>query len=64
MTFFMGLHSLLTVALQRRVTIVEARYAAIEARLGSMMTTIQSWMEAGRAERAAVGELLPAEASP
>ncbi len=64
MTFFMGLHSVLAVALQRRVTIAEARYAAIESRLGSLMEHIQSWMDAGRAERAAVGKLLPADVSP
>lgn len=61
MTFFMGLHSFLTVAMQRRVAIVETHYAAIESRLGSLMEAIGAWMEAGRVERAAVNELLPAQ---
>lgn len=58
-TFFMGLHSFLTVAAQHRVTIATKRYEAVEAKLRDMMDVIQSWVETGRAERAAIGELLP-----
>lgn len=59
MTFFMGLHSFLTVVAQQRVAIAAKRYDAVEARLRGLMETIQGWVETGRAERAAIGGLLP-----
>jgi chemotaxis protein histidine kinase CheA len=62
MTFFMGLHGFLAVVSQQRVAIAARRYEAVESRLKAVMPAVQSWVEAGRVERAAVGELLPAQA--
>ncbi|MBI3357921.1 MAG: hypothetical protein HY038_14335 [Nitrospirae bacterium] len=59
MTFFMGLHSFLTVVMQRRVVVTGKKYEAVESRLLESMKTIQGWVEAGRAERTAIGSLLP-----
>jgi Holliday junction resolvasome RuvABC endonuclease subunit len=59
MTFFMGLQSFLTVALQRRVVIAVQRYEAVESGVRTISDTIQAWLEAGRAERSAIGSLLP-----
>lgn len=59
MTYFMGLHSFLTVVMQRRVTIAGKQYDAVESRLRDIVKLIQGWAEAGREERAAVGSLLP-----
>lgn len=61
MTFFMGLHSFLTVVIERRVAIADKHYEAVESRLRTLLLSIQCWIETGRAERAAVGELLPAQ---
>jgi chemotaxis protein histidine kinase CheA len=62
MTFFMGLHSFLTVVSQQRVAITAQRYEAVESRLKTVMLAVQSWVDAGRAERAAVDGVLPAQA--
>jgi hypothetical protein len=62
MTFFMGLHGFLAVVSQQRVAIAARRYEAVESRLKAVMPAVQSWVEAGRVERVAVGELLPAQA--
>jgi len=62
MTFLMGLHSFLGIVAQRRVTIAAKKYDAVEARLRSLTLTIQGWAENGRAERAAIGGLLPGQA--
>lgn len=59
MTFFMGLHSFLTVVLQQRVVIAEKKYEAVETKLKEMKDTIQEWVETGRAERQAIRGLLP-----
>lgn len=61
MTFFMGLHSFLTVVMQQRVVIATRKYEAVESRLEAMMGMIQAWVDAGRAERAAIGSLLPSQ---
>lgn len=62
MTFFMGLHSFLGIVAQRRVAIAAKKYDAVESRLRSLMLTIQGWADNGRAERAAIGHLLPSQA--
>ena len=58
-TFFMGLHSFLTIVMQRRVVVVADRYAAVESRLVENVRLLQNWVEAGRAERSAIGGILP-----
>jgi hypothetical protein len=35
------------------------KYEAVESRLLESMKTIQGWVEAGRAERKAIGSVLP-----
>jgi chemotaxis protein histidine kinase CheA len=62
MTFFMGLHSFLTVVVQQRVIIAAEKYGIVEARLLGMLDTIHLWVEAGRSERAAIADLLPHQA--
>lgn len=59
MTFFGGLHSLLTVMTQRRVRLAAARAEAISARLGAIRELIHRWVERGRAERTAICQALP-----
>lgn len=60
MTFLIGLQSLLSVIIQRRVTLAAKRLVAVEARVRSMGGVIQQWVELGQAERAAINKLLPA----
>lgn len=57
--FFMGLHSFLTVVIQQRVVVAAKKYEAVEARLREINRTIQGWVETGRAERSAIGSVLP-----
>jgi HPt (histidine-containing phosphotransfer) domain-containing protein len=59
MTFFMGLHSFLTLVMQRRVFVATHSYAAVQARLAESVQALQAWIEAGRAERSAIGGILP-----
>ena len=59
MTFLTGLQSLLSVIIQRRVTLAANRLVAVEARVRSMGGVIQQWVEVGQAERAAINKLLP-----
>ena len=59
MTFFMGLHSFLTMVMQQRVVVAAQKYAAIQARLAECVQTLQAWVDAGRAERSAIGGILP-----
>ena len=54
MTFFMGLHSFLSVVIQRRVVVAAQKYDAIESRLRAMTGLIQDWVDTGREERTAV----------
>jgi hypothetical protein len=59
MTFFMGLHSFLTVIMQQRVVVAGKQYEAVESRLREIVKIVRGWVEAGREERTAVGSLLP-----
>jgi chemotaxis protein histidine kinase CheA len=59
MVFFKGLHSFLMLIQQRRVVVASKRYEAVEARLSESAKAIQNWVETGRAERSAIGGLLP-----
>jgi hypothetical protein len=59
MTFFMGLHSFLTTVMKRRVVVSAPKYAAVQARLAERVQVLQAWVEAGRAERLAIGGILP-----
>ncbi|MEO6545234.1 MAG: hypothetical protein ABIP05_14460 [Nitrospiraceae bacterium] len=63
MMFFTGLHSLLTVVAQRRVRLATARVETVKARLHNMGTAIHEWAEHGRAQRAAINQLLPSTQS-
>jgi len=61
--FFTGLHSLLTVVAQRRVLLATTRVESVRARLDLMGGTIRQWVEHGRAQRAAIDQLLTASHS-
>ena len=63
MMFFTGLHSLLTVVAQRRVLLAAARVESVKGRLHLMGGAIRQWVEHGRAQRAAIDDLLPASHS-
>ncbi len=58
--FFTGLHSLLTVVGERRVLLAARRVESIKARLQVVGGAIRQWVEQGRAQRAAIDQLLPA----
>lgn len=60
MTFFTGLQSFLTIVLAQRVVPSAPQFDKIEARLRAMPAIIQEWAEAGRRERGAIEDLLPA----
>ena len=59
MTFLGGLQSLLSVVAQHRIRLASARVEAVTARLGVMKELIHQWVERGRAERTAIGHVLP-----
>ena len=61
MTFFMGLHSFLSVVAQQRVSVAAQKYGIVEARLRTMFDAIRVWVETGRSERSAIADLLPHE---
>lgn len=61
--FFTGLHSLLTVVAKGHVLLAATRVEAVKARLHMMSGAIRQWVESGRAERAAIDQLLPASQS-
>jgi len=63
MMFFTGLHSLLTVVAQRRVLLAASRVESVKARLHVMGSAIRQWVEHGRAQRAAINQLLPTSRS-
>ena len=63
MMFFTGLHSLLTVVAQRRVLLAASRVESVKARLHVMGGAIRQWVEQGRAQRAAINQLLPTSRS-
>ena len=56
--FFTGLQSLLTVAAQRRVRVAAPRVESVKMRLHEMGGSVREWVEHGRAQRAAIGQLL------
>jgi chemotaxis protein histidine kinase CheA len=58
-TFFKGLHSFLTMVMHHRVVVAAPKYAAVQARLAECLRALQAWVEAGRAERSAIGGILP-----
>ena len=60
MVFFTGLHSLLIVVAQRRVILAATRVESVKARLHARGVAIHQWVEHGRAQRAAIDQLLPA----
>ena len=60
MTFFTGLQSFLTIAMEQRVTLPASQFKKVETRLRAMSSIIQEWAEAGRREREAIEALLPA----
>lgn len=60
MKFFAGLHSLLSLVLQRRVLLTATRVESVKERLRMMGDAIRRWVEHGRAQRAAIDQLLPA----
>jgi chemotaxis protein histidine kinase CheA len=60
MMFFTGLHSLLTVVVQRRMRLAATRVESVTARLNVMGGAIRQWVEHGRAQRAAINQLFPA----
>ena len=60
MTFFGGLHSLLSVLGQHRVRLASERVQAITGRLTAIRDLVHQWVERGRAERTAIGQALPA----
>ncbi|HEX6948100.1 MAG TPA: hypothetical protein VF127_00760 [Nitrospira sp.] len=60
MTFFGGLQSLLSVVAQHRLHLAAERVQAVSARLTAIRDMIHQWVERGRAERAAIGQALPA----
>ncbi len=60
MMFFTGLHSLLTVVAQRRVSLADSRVESVKARLHAMGVAIHQWVEDGRAQRAAINQLVSA----
>ena len=60
MTFFSGLHSLLSVLAQHHMNLAAPRVQAITNRLGVVRKLIHQWVERGRSERAAIGQALPA----
>jgi chemotaxis protein histidine kinase CheA len=58
MLFFTGLHSLLTLVAQRRVFLAATRVESVKTRLHVMGGAIRQWVEHGRAQHAAIKQLL------
>ena len=63
MLFFTGLQSLLTVVAQHRALLAATRVELVRTRLHAMGGAIRQWVEHGRAQRAAIDQLLPARHS-
>ncbi|MGE0644010.1 MAG: hypothetical protein AB7P24_10075 [Nitrospira sp.] len=59
MTFFMGLHSFLTIVTEQRVTVGATRYEAVHSRLDQNVSSLEEWVRVGQAERAAIRSILP-----
>lgn len=60
MTFFGGLQSFLSVVAQHRLRLAGERVQAVAGRLTAIRELIHQWVERGKAERAAIGQALPA----
>jgi len=58
MMFFSGLHVLLTMVTQRRVPLAATRVESVASRLHMMGDAIRLWVEHGRAQRAAIDQVL------
>ncbi len=58
MTFFMGLHSFLTIALEQRLMVGADRYTAVHSRLVQTVGSLDEWAQGGHAERAAIHNAL------
>ena len=58
-TFFMGLHSFLSMVMQQRVVVGAQKYERVQLRLSEIMKAVQGWGETGQAERTAIGDILP-----
>lgn len=58
MTFFMGLHSFLTIVMEQRVMVGANRYAAVHLRLVQAVSSLEEWAQDGHAERAAIQSAL------
>ena len=58
MTFFMGLHSFLTIVSQQRVAISAQSMETVQSRLVQCVQAIEEWVESGRAERLAIQSVL------
>ncbi len=59
MVFFMGLHSFLTIVMQRRAVVSAKNYDAIQSRLIQSVKQIEDWAESGRKERMVIQSVLP-----
>ena len=58
-TFFTGLQNFLSLILKHRLNVTTQRVQAVEARICTVLTTIEEWIIAGDKERDAMGKLLP-----
>lgn len=58
MTFFMGLHSFLSIVSQHRVAVSAKNCESVQSRLAQNMKVIEEWVESGRAERVAIQGVL------
>jgi chemotaxis protein histidine kinase CheA len=58
MTFFMGLHSFLTIVSQQRVVVKARSIVAVQVRLAQCVNAIEGWVESGRVERLAIQGVL------
>ncbi|MBX3320728.1 MAG: hypothetical protein KF890_12670 [Nitrospira sp.] len=59
MTFFMGLHSFLTLVMEQRIGVGTHRYEAVHSRLVQTVDSLEEWVQGGRTERAAIQGVLP-----
>jgi len=59
MTFFMGLHSFLTLVMEQRIGVGPHRYEAVHSRLVQAVNSLEEWVQGGRTERAAIQGVLP-----
>lgn len=57
-SFFSGLHSLLSVVLQHRISLAAGRVHAVAARLEAVRTVMHQWADQRRTERSAIGHAL------